>query len=196
MHNYTESVSAQRINIHHNAPKPAYLPDGAHPDANTRVLSVLAIGLAVSRLCFRSCRQSLPCPAEEAFSYRRKARSAPQDTPYRTPEKPFLRRGRARSVPADASFTLHSSMRPDAEEPVPHQPAMPEERSGFLFHDFPLSKHFTIRTHIYALPHLSSTPLLTCLRPARKPRTPYRCPADAPTPQLFAATGRILKKND
>lgn len=99
MHNYTESVSAQRINIHHNAPKPAYLPDGAHPDANTRVLSVLAIGLAVSRLRFSDRRQSLPCPAEEAFSYRRKARSAPQDTPYRTPEKPFLRRGRARSVP-------------------------------------------------------------------------------------------------
>ena len=68
-------------------------------DANTRVLSVLAIGLTVSRLYFHTCRQSLPCPAEEAFSYRRKARSAPQDTPYRTPEKPFLRRGRARSVP-------------------------------------------------------------------------------------------------
>ena len=193
MHNYAESVSAQRINIHHNAPKPAYLPDGAHPDANTRVLSVLAIGLTVSRLRFSDRRQSLPCPAEEALSYRRKARSAPQDTPYRTPEKPFLRRP---FRPSDASFTLHNSMRPDAEEPVPHRSAMPEERSGFLFHDFPLSKHFTTRTHIYALPRLSSTPLLTCLRPARKPRTPYRRPADAPTPQLFAATGRILKKND
>ena len=99
MHNYTESVSAQRINIHHNAPKPAYLPDGAHPDANTRVLSVFDIRLTVSRLCLHTCRHSPPRIAEEALSYRRKARSAPQDTPYRTPEKPFLRRGRARSVP-------------------------------------------------------------------------------------------------
>lgn len=98
MHNYTESVYAQRINIHHNAPKPAYLPDGAHPDANTRVLSVFDIRLTVSHLCLHTCRHSPPRIAEEAFSYRRKARSAPQDTPYRTPEKPFLRRGRARSA--------------------------------------------------------------------------------------------------
>ena len=127
----------------------------------------------------------------------------PPESPFRTTRHTISHTGKALSEarkspfrPADASFTFHSSMRPDAEEPVPHRSAMPEEQSGFLFHDFPLSKHFTIRTHIYALPHLSSTPLPTCLRPTRKPRTPYRRPADAPTPQLFAVTGRILKKND
>ncbi len=139
----------------------------------------------------------------QSSAHCRRGSFIPPESPFRTTRHTISHTGKALSEarkspfrPADASFTVSSSMRPDAEEPVPHQPAMPEGQAGFLFHDFQLSKHFTTRTHIYALPRLSSTPLLTCLRPARKPRTPYRRPADAPTPQLFAATGRILKKND
>ena len=82
-----------------NSARVRYFRRKSIADANTRVLSVFDIRLTVSRLCLHTCRHSPPRIAEEALSYRRKARSAPQDTPYRTPEKPFLRRGRARSVP-------------------------------------------------------------------------------------------------
>ena len=109
----------------------------------------------------------------------------PPESPFRTTGHTISHTGKALSEarkspfrPADASFTFHSSMRPDAEEPVPHRSAMPEERSGFLFHDFPLSKIFTTELHKYAFRDLTER--------QRKDKHPYTIsPRHPPISHLF-----------